>query len=256
MQWTSLGWVRRSLSTGEPLINLAKRHIDVGIITDRLEPMLAFWQQEVGLPFESLLPIGQGLRQHRHGMNGSVFKLNHSRDPLEEMPIAGYRELRIARAGLAERRELVDPDGNHVVLVPPGDQRVGKIGLHLHVRDEATFHDFYGRVLDLEQVAPAAYRCGDSILSFKWDPTATIDPRFTARGYRYFTIQIRDVDAEHRAVLNRGGREGRAPVTLGTVARVSFVRDPDGNWIELSQRASLTGPLPPGTSDFSSALPL
>jgi catechol 2,3-dioxygenase-like lactoylglutathione lyase family enzyme len=237
-------------------MNLAKRHIDVGIITDRLEPMLAFWQQEVGLPFENLLPIGQGLHQHRHGMNGSVFKLNHSRDPLEEAPIAGYRELRIARAGLTERRALVDPDGNRVVLVPPGEQGVEGIGLHLHVRDEAVFHDFYGRVLGLEQVATAGYRCGDSILSFERDATVTADPRFTARGYRYFTIQIRDVDAEHRAVLERGGRAGRPPVTLGTLARVSFVRDPDGNWIELSQRASLTGPLPPGTSDFSAALPL
>jgi catechol 2,3-dioxygenase-like lactoylglutathione lyase family enzyme len=236
-------------------MNLAKYHIDVGIITDRLEPMLAFWQQEVGLPFEDLLPIGQGLRQHRHGMNGSVFKLNHSREALEKATVAGYRELRIARAGLAEPRELVDPDGNHVVLVPPGQQQVEGIGVHLHVRDEAAFLDFYGRVLGLERVAPAAYRCGDSILSFERDPTAGGDPRFMARGYRYFTIQIRDVDAEHRGVLERGGREGRPPVTLGTVARVSFVRDPDGNWIELSQRASLTGPLPPGTSDFSSALP-
>lgn len=183
------------MSATEALLinNLAKHHIDVGIITDRLEPMLAFREQEVGLPFENILPIGQGLHQHRHGMNGSVFKLNHSRDPLDEAPIAGYQDLRIARAGLAERRVLVDPDGNRVVLVPAG--------------------------------------------------------------YRYLTIQIRDVDAEHRAVLERGGREGRPPVTLGTVARVSFVRDPDGNWIELSQRASLTGLLLPGTSDFSSALP-
>jgi lactoylglutathione lyase len=38
--------------------------------------------------------------------------------------------------------------------------------------------------------------------------------------------------------------EGYAPVSLGKVARISFVRDPDGNWIELSQRASLTGNLP------------
>ena len=217
--------------------------------------MLAFWQEKVGLPFENILRIGHGLHQHRHGMNGSVFKLNHSRAPLEDAPIAGYRELRIARAGLADRHELVDPDGNSVVLVPPGEQQVEGIGLHLHVRDETAFHEFYGRVLGLEHVGPAAYRCGDSILSFERDPTATAAPRFTARGYRYFTIQIRDVDAEHRAVLARGGREGRAPVTLGTVARVSFLRDPDGNWIELSQRASLTGPLPPGTSDFSSALP-
>jgi hypothetical protein len=30
---------------------------------------------------------------------------------------------------------------------------------------------------------------------------------------------------------------------LGSTARISFVRDPDGNWIEISQRASLTGTL-------------
>jgi lactoylglutathione lyase len=42
----------------------------------------------------------------------------------------------------------------------------------------------------------------------------------------------------------RGGTEGRPPLTLGATARISFVRDPDGNWIEISQRASLTGPLP------------
>ena len=29
----------------------------------------------------------------------------------------------------------------------------------------------------------------------------------------------------------------------GDVARISFVRDPDGGWIEISQRASLTGAL-------------
>jgi lactoylglutathione lyase len=27
------------------------------------------------------------------------------------------------------------------------------------------------------------------------------------------------------------------------VARISMVRDPDGNWMELSQRASITGSL-------------
>ncbi len=58
------------------------------------------------------------------------------------------------------------------------------------------------------------------------------------------TLQVFDVDAAHDGVLARGGREGRPPITLGKIARISFVRDPDGNWIELSQRASLTGPLP------------
>jgi hypothetical protein len=30
---------------------------------------------------------------------------------------------------------------------------------------------------------------------------------------------------------------------LGDVAYISFVRDPDGNWIEISQRKSITGSL-------------
>jgi lactoylglutathione lyase len=188
-------------------------------------------------------------------MNGSVFKLNQSREALPETPAAGYRELRIATPGLATARALVDPDGNRVVLVPPGDRNVRGIGLHIHVRDGAAFHDFFGRALELERVAESAYSCGDSILSFEQDPSVAADARWTGRGYRYFTIQIRDVDAEHRGILERGGREGRPPITLGTVARISFVRDPDGNWIEISQRASLTGALPPGTDDFESALP-
>ena len=48
---------------------------------------------------------------------------------------------------------------------------------------------------------------------------------------------------EHSGVLARGGREGDPPRTIGTTTRYSFVRDPDGNWIEVSQRAQLTGSL-------------
>ena len=33
-------------------------------------------------------------------------------------------------------------------------------------------------------------------------------------------------------------------LAMGAAFRLSVVRDPDGNWLELSQRASLTGPLP------------
>jgi len=87
------------------------------------------------------------------------------------------------------------------------------------------------------------YRCGDTLLRFAAHPEARAHAVWMGQGFRYLTIQVRNVDREHRGILERGGAEGRAPLTLGTVARVSFVRDPDGNWIEISQRASLTGPL-------------
>lgn len=224
-------------------MKLAKLHVDVGLVTNDLEPMLSFWQHEVGLPFEEVLPLGRGRRQHRHAMNGSVLKLNHWRDPVPAAPPSGYREVWIARDGLAERRALRDPDGNRVVLVPRGEGGIAGIDVRLGVRDEAAFHRFYGEALQLEPAGANAYRCGDSLLSFGFDAAAQGDSAMNGPGYRYVTIQVWDVDAEHAGILARGGREGMAPLTLGEVARISFVRDPDGNWIEISQRRSLTGSL-------------
>jgi hypothetical protein len=36
----------------------------------------------------------------------------------------------------------------------------------------------------------------------------------------YITVQVRDVEAEHRRFMSTGVWEGAAPVTLGTVARI------------------------------------
>jgi len=224
-------------------VELAKHHIDVGLTTHALEPMLAFWKNEVGLTYDGLLKLGGGHHQHRHDMNGSVLKVNHARDPLPAAPPSGYRSLAIARPGLAEPRSLHDPDGNAVTLVPKGHDGITGIAVTLAVRDEAAFHEFYGEALELEAAGANAYRCGDSLLRFAHDPSAVPSEELFASGYRYLTIQVRDCDAEHARILARGGREGRPPVTLGEVARISFVRDPDGNWIEISQRASLTGPI-------------
>lgn len=225
-------------------MKLAKPRIDVGLYTNRRDAMLAFWRDEVGLPYEELLPMGGGVQQHRLGLLGSVLKINHSRDPLPDEPRSGYQELAIAHPGERAPRALVDPDGNRVVLLPPRHESVSAIRLTLGVRDPAAFRDFYGKALELEPVGEGSYRCGDSLLRFRADPAARAAGRMTGPGFRYFTVQVFDVDAEHAGILARGGAEGRPPITLGKVARISFVRDPDGNWIEISQRASLTGPLP------------
>jgi lactoylglutathione lyase len=68
---------------------------------------------------------------------------------------------------------------------------------------------------------------------------------FIGPAFRYLTVQIFDADACCAEIVARGGRLARAPVTLGKVARFGFVADPDGNWIEISARASLTGIVPP-----------
>ncbi len=224
-------------------MKLAKQHIDLGLFTNDAEAMLAFWQREVGLPFEETLPLGGGVRQHRHAMNGSVLKLNDARDPLNDAPPSGYRELIIARDGIDAPRDLLDPDGNRVVLASPSADGIVGIEVRMAVRDEAAFAAFFGEALQLERVRERTYRCGDSLITFAAAADAVRTEPMRARGYRYLTIQVWDVDDEHRGIVERAGDEGRPPVTLGTTARVSFVRDPDGNWIEISQRASLTGSL-------------
>jgi hypothetical protein len=101
-------------------MQLAKNVIDVGLSTNDLEPMLRFWQQDVGLRFDHVLPVRRGQKQYRHDAQGSVIKLNHHAEPLPEAASSGYRELIIAREGLQKPRRMVDPDGNRVQLVPPG----------------------------------------------------------------------------------------------------------------------------------------
>lgn len=83
----------------------------------------------------------------------------------------------------------------------------------------------------------------DTSPSLEVSPDAPADAQVQGPGWRYITLQVFKVDEEHAAVLARGGREAHAPITLGTTARFSMVRDPDGNWIELSQRASIVGSL-------------
>ena len=225
------------------MLHLAKPRVDLGLHTNDRDAMLAFWQDEIGLPYDHMLKLGGGRQQHRHDLLGSVLKINHVRDPLPTAPRSGYRELLIARAGLGESESLTDPDGNRITLVPPGLHGIERIGVRMGVRDVAAHRRFYAETLGLEAVGDDAFRCGDSVLLVEADPDAAGDVVYQAAGYRYITIQVFDVDAEHAGILARGGTEGRAPATLGTTARISFVRDPDGNWIEISQRASLVGPL-------------
>ncbi len=225
-------------------MRLAKQHLDLGLFTTNEQPMLDFWQQTIGLRFEETLPLGGGVRQHRHAMNGSVLKLNAARDPMNHAPASGYRELLIAREGITAPEAFVDPDGNRVTLVPPGHDGIAGIAVRLAVRDAAAHARFYRDAMQMDPAGDAAFRCGDLLLFVQHDPSAVRTEPMRAPGYRYLTVQVWDVDADHAGIVARGGDEGRPPTTLGMTARVSFVRDPDGNWIEVSQRASLTGPLP------------
>jgi len=227
-------------------MRLAKPRVDIGLSTNDIAPMLAFWQGAAGVPFDHLLPIRRGQDQHRHDALGSVLKINHHAAPLPDSPPSGYRELILAREGLTGLKSLADPEGNRVTLVPPGHEGVTQIGVRLAVRDLAAHRKFYTEALGLTEEprdTGAAFRAGETLLILEESPDAPSDAGMQGRGWRYITFQVFKVDEEHARILQMGGREALAPVTLGTTARISMVRDPDGNWIEISQRASITGSL-------------
>jgi catechol 2,3-dioxygenase-like lactoylglutathione lyase family enzyme len=227
-------------------MRLAKNVIDLGLSTNNLEPMLRFWQQDIAVRFDHVLPVRRGQKQYRHHEQGSVIKLNHHEAPLPEAAPSGYRELMIAREGLREPRRMVDPDGNRVQLVPPGHDGVAQIAVSMGVRSLSEHRRFYGDILGFAEQSwsgGAAFRLGDSLLLLEQDGAATVDPVRQASGWRYITLQIADIDAVHGELRSKGVREGLAPITLGDVARISMILDPDGNWIELSRRASIVGGL-------------
>lgn len=237
-------------------MELAKRFVDVGFFTNRIEEQHAFYTERLRLPFEEILPVGGGVRQHRFALLGSVLKLNDSRDPLPARVAGGYLRVTIADRRTPIPMRMADPDGNDIELVPTGQRGIGQIEIHIAVTDEAAFARFYGEVLGGEKIGERRYKIGETIISFAHDPAAVraqdaesasaaqVIAGMRAVGFRYITIQVRDCDAEHRRFMSMGVREGSAPMTLGKVARISFIRDPDGNWIEISQRASLVGEIP------------
>jgi catechol 2,3-dioxygenase-like lactoylglutathione lyase family enzyme len=220
-------------------MQLAKPVIDVGLSTNNLEPMLRFWQQDAGIRFDHVLPVRRGQKQYRHDEQGSVVKINHHLDSLPQAAPSGYRELVIGRESLRESQAMVDPDGNRVRLVPKGEDGVTQLAVAMGVRSLDEHRGFYGGILGFVE---QSWSRGPAFL-LQEDRAATVDPVRQASGWRYITLQIADIDAVHDELRSKGEREGFAPVTLGDVARISMILDPDGNWIELSRRASIVGDL-------------
>lgn len=239
-------------------MELAKHCLDLGLFTNRIDELRTFYGERLGLQFETMLPLGGGMRQYRYLASGSVIKLNHSRNPLAPRVAGGYTGLVIAAATIQTPQPLLDPDGNQVTLVPLGHDGVRGIGIRLGVSDPAAFERFYATALDCERLAPGSVRLGDTVISFVADPAARRAPEapvvrtplevvtaMAALGIRYFTVQVLDCDAAYRRLTAAGARAAMAPMNFGALARISFVRDPDGNVIEISQRAAEGRPLPP-----------
>ncbi len=226
---------------------LAKPAIDVGVFTNNLAEMLAFYREEIRLHYDELLKIGGGQHQHRFSAGHSIFKLNNTREPLPDAAAGAIKTLLVHSARAQSVSVTHDPDGNRVETRPASANALGAL---LTGPDPDAAKRFYCDQLGLSDAGRHACQNGSSIIEFSRD-TAPARAQVTsnsmddmrATGLRYLTLQVKSVAEAHERALAAGAIEGRAPNTLGAVASISFVRDPSGCWLELSQRASLTGDL-------------
>jgi len=216
-------------------VELAKDCLDLGIYTDRYEDMRRFYVDELGLVYEELLKVGRGVHQHRLSLNGAVLKLNSSREPLADTP-TNFRGFDIGTETRAPA-ELHDPDGTAVNLVPGTS-----VSVHWASSDPGRLVDLLVRGFGAVEHSRGLLAIGRTLIALETGG-GPVGP-LRSRGLRYLTVQIHDVRLEHHRLMTSGWREVTAPVRLGDTAFVSFVSDPDGSMVEVSQRASLTGPLP------------
>lgn len=226
-------------------MKLAKPALDAGLqlcagSSEALAAVLDCWREQIGAVPDHVLPLGGGRRQHRHGWGESVIKINETRGGLPPSPASGWRSLLLAGPDIRHAETIRDPEGN--VVERRHAAAIG-LGVRLHVRAPETSARFFAQLgLPVEDLR---VRIGESTLELVEDRDALLDPPLDGTGLRYVTIQVHGADSSYAEALAAGAREGMAPRTLGDVARFGFVREPGGNWIELSQRRSIVGSLDP-----------
>lgn len=222
-------------------MSFAKAFFDVGLFTNQAGALRDFYQQ-LGLRFDHTLKLGGGVLQHRYQADGAVLKINDARAPLPEAPPGALTELLIALPGCSASVHQRDPDGNRIRVVAPGEDGIQGLALRLSVSDVAASTRFYTRVLGLSELRPGVLSCGQGLLLLDSSGRAPCPTGpLAARGLRYLTLQIFDCDATYARATDNGAVGLKPPVNMGSTARVAFIQDPDGTWIELSERASITG---------------
>jgi catechol 2,3-dioxygenase-like lactoylglutathione lyase family enzyme len=146
-----------------------------------------------------------------------------------------------------------DADGNMLELIglkqPGGAALQTRVEIGLTVGETERSRKFYGEVLGLPELPTMqmpgggtryAFKAGNTTIKF-WHqgelPTKTGNPHKRA-GLRYYTALVDDLDAVHAELVAKGATIKVAPMNFGGTARIMFVADPDGNWIEFVQAAA------------------
>jgi glyoxylase I family protein len=198
----------------------------------------------------------EGGTDKANGMRLLAFILDDLDAVLARMDARGhkYNRLTLPDSATFEVAFTSDADGNALELVglkaPAGDKLKARMQIGLTVSDIQRSRHFYGELLGLkeepEMKLPASMQTvgnvrygfvfGKTTIKF-WGkgelPSRTGAPaRYT--GIRLITVPVEDTDAAYAQLTERGVEVKVKPHDLQGLARVMFVTDPDGNFIEFA----------------------
>lgn len=146
-----------------------------------------------------------------------------------------------------------DPDGNLIEFVDAANSRNfefsnleknDRIQIGLCVEDAQASKHFYKNILEFSEHPEIdmgkgkkryAFQGGDTLIKF-WEADIG-QKKFTGRhfdkiGLRYFTYQVKSLDACYKHLLSRNVRIMQAPTDIDGVAKILLFADPDDNCIE------------------------
>lgn len=223
-----------------PAFALSKPFVDIGLFTNRGAAMRAFYGEVLGLAVMDDLDIEPGYVLHRFDARGSALKLNVLDDPL---PAHRTNLVRIVwpEEGRTSVEEVRDPDGNVIERVPMGHLDVTQAGIVACLPSLDAVERFAVGALGAERLADDRFRLGNTTLLFEVDEAAPRTGPLEAQGFTYTTVHVADTVAAHEHLIAHGCTEAIPPTPFGDITTYSFVRDPAGNWIEISRRADLAG---------------
>lgn len=222
---------------------LSKPFVDVGLFTDDGGPAAAFYGDVLGLPALDTVPIEPGYTLYRYDAHGSALKLNVLDSPLPARRTC-YSRMVWPEPGRRHTSSIEDPDGNVVELVPPGHLDIDQVGIVYRVPSPEAAHAFAVHALGARPLGPGRFRLGGTVLLFEIDPDAPRAGALESHGFTYITLHVTDTVAVHAWLVAHGCLEAIPPTPFEAITTYSFVRDPFGGWIEISQRADLAGGAP------------
>jgi catechol 2,3-dioxygenase-like lactoylglutathione lyase family enzyme len=223
-------------------IPLARGLLDPGLFSDNEATMRKFYEGDVGLPMIERLPHSDTYAEVFFELLPGKLKIQSFVEPIAPA-VTGYRELLIARPGLTEPVATEDPDGLRVHLVPSGHRGVTTAGYVVSVPDVDAQLRFLADGMGAVE-ADGGYRVGDTQLFVEEGPRSGEPTPAARKGFVYLTMIVHDCAAAHAQLLRAGATHSLRMLRLADRCLFSWVRDPNGNWVEIVQYAELSGPLP------------